>query len=81
MKLEELLQILEEIAENDPPMRNAQVMIATQPSWPMEQEIGVPVAVDASDEDEAQRSVVYIPVDANASNDYLHGAAKEELGW
>ncbi|WP_129587861.1 hypothetical protein [Rathayibacter oskolensis] len=53
---------------------DAEVRLASQPSYPMEYEAGEPVAVTTD-----EGSVVYLPEARHVG--YLPGAASAELGW
>lgn len=53
---------------------DAEVRLASQPSYPMQYIAGEPVAVSTDEGD-----IVYLPEAGGAG--YLSGAASEELGW
>lgn len=81
MTVEELYELLGDMIAEDDRIAAAPVKIATQPNWPMEQAAGQPVFVQYDGDDELDVRTLYIPVDDAVSNDYLAGAAQEELGW
>jgi hypothetical protein len=67
MTVAELIELLEDLPAD------AEVRLATQPSWPMEYSLGHRVAEDA------EANVVYLAERTQLG--YLSGDAAEQLGW
>jgi hypothetical protein len=74
MKVIELLEALSELPED------AEVRLASQPSWPMEFRLDGPTFIEGEqDEDGAAGPVVYLTEATHLG--YLPGFVARELGW
>ncbi len=75
MKVIELLEALSELPEE------AEVRLASQPSWPMEFRLDGPTFIEEGEQDEdgSAGPVVYLTEAAHLG--YLPGFVARELGW
>lgn len=75
MKVIELLEALSELPEE------AEVRLASQPSWPMEFRLDGPTFIEEGeqDDDDTAGPVVYLTEAAHVG--YLPGFVARELGW
>lgn len=75
MTVGELMELLESFSPD------AEIRLASQPSWPMEYSLATVGSIDADDEDEdgEDGEVVYLAEGTQIG--YLPGAVASQLGW
>lgn len=75
-QLIETLQDLRETMDDDAP-----VLVATQPSWPMQLGIEGMVLVTPDDDPSGEMHEPVLYLETSDGSEYLHGAATVALGW